>query len=639
MPTPIPTLVDGPIERRYQLLIEAVIDYAIFVLSPDGVITSWNSGAEKLKGYSRDEIIGKHFSTFYEPEAVARGWPQFELQEATRTGRFEDEGWRVRKDGSRFWANVIITAVKDAAGNVTGFTKITRDLTERRAHEESLRASEERFRLLVDSVRDYGIFMLDANGTVRNWNVGAQSIQGYAADEIIGRHFSTFYTPEDQQSGKPKRELEIATAVGRVEDEGWRVRKDGTLYWANVVITALRNPHGELIGFGKVTRDMTDRRKLEELESSSRRMNEFLAMLAHELRNPLAPIRNAVSIMQLENLTSPLLRNCRDIIDRQLTHMTRLVDDLLDVGRLTTGKIKLRREVAPLAEVISRSVETVRPLLEARRHTLRVNQPPDPLYVNVDLTRIAQVLQNLLVNAVRYTPNGGLIQIDVEPAANFVGITVRDNGRGIDPSELESIFELFRQGDNGRSPDESGLGIGLTLARSLVEMHGGALEARSRGRGHGAAFHFRLPLGMQAAGAAEDDAALEVDSSARRVLVVDDNRDSADSTTDMLRLMGHKVESAYSGLEALHAAAQFKPDVVLLDLSMPGIDGYETLRRLRELPGLANVFAVAMTGYGAEEDTRRTRASGFDAHLTKPAPLDALVGLLQRGRDVRVRGA
>jgi PAS domain S-box-containing protein len=264
----------------------------------------------------------------------------------------------------------------------------------------------------VDSVRDYAIFMLDPQGIVQSWNAGAQAIKGYEGNEIIGRHFRAFYTPEDQAARKPERELEDARRDGRVEDEGWRVRKDGTLFWANVVVTAVHDADGQLRGFAKVTRDMSERRRLEELESSSRRMNEFLAMLAHELRNPLAPIRNAVTIMQLESLPSPVLRNCRDVIDRQLTQVTRLVDDLLDVGRLTTGKIKLRKELVRLADVVARSVETVRPLISARRHTLAVEQPDEPVYVNGDSTRLSQVLQNLLVNAARYTPEGGSIRLD-----------------------------------------------------------------------------------------------------------------------------------------------------------------------------------------------------------------------------------
>ncbi|WP_048439482.1 PAS domain-containing sensor histidine kinase [Caenimonas sp. SL110] len=629
-PDRTPVIPDTPVEHRFQQLIEAVVDYGIFILSPGGIITSWNSGAEKLKGYTRAEILGQHFSVFYEPEAVARGWPQYELQQAIALGRFEDEGWRLRKDGSRFWANVIITAVKDDSGQLSGFTKITRDLTERRSHEEALRLSEERFRLLVQDVRDYGIFMLDPDGIVRGWNAGAQAMKGYAAHEIIGRHFSTFYTPDDQRSGKPARELEIATDVGRVEDEGWRVRKDGTVFWANVIITALRNKQGELVGFGKVTRDMTERRKLQDLEMSSRRMNEFLAMLAHELRNPLAPIRNSVSVMQLQPIENPALQKCRDIIDRQLTHMTRLVDDLLDIGRLTTGKIKLRLEPTSLADVVSRSVETVRPLLEARCHTITIEVPPEPVYLSADSTRLAQVLQNLLVNSARYTAEGGEIGIKVEVDGGFATTSVTDNGRGIASGELDAIFELFRQGDNGKLPDESGLGIGLTLARSLVELHGGVLDARSEGPGKGSTFEFRLPAVMPEDRGPRTVAAKDT-SPGRRVLVVDDNRDAADSSSDMLRLLGHRVETAYDGEQALVLAARFTPEVVLLDLSMPGIDGFETLRALRTLPGMVSSCVIAMTGYGSQDDTRRTHDAGFDGHLTKPVALADLVTLIERG--------
>ncbi|HEX2543383.1 MAG TPA: PAS domain S-box protein, partial [Ramlibacter sp.] len=276
-------------DQRLQLLIEAVTDYGIFMLDPEGHIISWNTGAQKLKGWTRDEILGKHFSIFYPQEAVSTGWPQEELRLAKLRGRFEDEGWRLRKDGSRFWANVVITALFGPMGELSGFAKVTRDLTERRRHEEELRASEERVRLLVGSVADYAIFMLDPQGIVQSWNTGAQNIKGYTAAEIIGKHFSVFYSPEDQVSGKAEKELAAAREHGRVEDEGWRVRKDGTLFWANVVVSAIYGPDGGLRGYAKVTRDMSERRRLEELEQSSRRMNEFLAMLAHELRNPLAP--------------------------------------------------------------------------------------------------------------------------------------------------------------------------------------------------------------------------------------------------------------------------------------------------------------------------------------------------------------
>lgn len=621
------------LEQRLQLLIDAVTDYGIFVLDSEGHIVSWNTGAQRLKGYAREEILGHHFSIFYPPEAVASGWPQEELRRAAAQGRFEDEGWRVRKDGSRFWANVVITTLREADGSLAGFAKITRDLTERRQHEEALRQSEQRLRLLVENVRDYAIFMLDTEGVVRSWNKGAQAIKGYSSAEIIGRHFSAFYTPADVAAGKPELKLKLAREQGRAEEEGWRVRKDGTLFWAHVIVTAMRDSTGRLLGFAKVTRDMSERTRLEELERSSRRMNEFLAMLAHELRNPLAPIRNAVTIMQLETLNSPVLRNCRDVIDRQLTHVTRLVDDLLDVGRLTTGKIKLRKEMLRLGEVAHRSAETVRPLIEARRHRLEIEVPLQPIYVNGDSVRLSQVVQNLLVNAAKYTPEGGEIRLQLSQVDGFATITVQDNGSGIEPSQLDSIFELFVQADAG-SGTESGLGIGLTLARSLVEMHGGSIAADSAGLGQGSTFTVHLPAAPHAA---EEDRERtgEMPAGGLRVLVVDDNRDSADSATDILRLLGNRVETAYDGPSAVVAAQRFQPQVVMLDLAMPGMDGFEARRQLRAQPGLGQSFMIAMTGFGNEDDKRRTRAAGFDAHLTKPVELDALIALMNEARERR----
>jgi PAS domain S-box-containing protein len=629
--------LDTSLEGRFQLLIEAVSDYGIFILDADGHVISWNTGAERMKGYTREEIIGKHFSIFYPPGPVATGWPDEELRRARKLGRFEDEGWRVRKDGTRFWANVVITAVYDASGVPNGFVKITRDLTERRSHEEDLRESEERFRLLVESVRDHAIFMLDADGIVRSWNPGAQSLKGYSGPDIIGRHFSTFYTPQDQRDGKPAAELRAARANGRVEDEGWRVRKDGTVFWANVVITAIHGRGGELIGFAKVTRDMTERRQLEKLEHSSRMMSQFLAMLAHELRNPLAPMRNAVTVMQLETLPSPALRNCRDIIDRQLTQVTRLVDDLLDIGRLTTGKIKLRSEVLRMAEIVGRSIETARPVIDSRRHQLEVDLPTEPVYANGDSTRMSQIIQNLLVNAAKYTPDGGQIRIKLDRDDGFSRLTISDNGRGIVADDLERIFDLFAQGANGR-PDESGLGVGLTLARSLAEMQGGTLDAQSPGLGKGSTFTLRLPA-VNMPPPTEDTPGGEHATDQVRLLVVDDNRDSADTATAVLRMLGHQVECAYGGAEAVEVATRYRPTVVLLDLAMPGMDGFETLRRLRANPVTADVYAVAMTGFGTQDDRQRTTSGGFDGHLTKPVELESLISLLDQVKGKRAKSA
>ncbi len=327
-------------ERNLRLLVETVQDYAIFSLDCHGVITSWNRGAQRIKGYTAQEAIGKHFSVFYEPPEVARGWPQEELARATERGRFEDEGWRVRKDGTRFWANVVITAIKDEQGQLLGFSKVTRDLTERRRHEQQLREREESLRLLVEGVRDHAMFLLDAQGRIKVWNAGGQRLLGYDSSEVLERDASMFYPQEDRLAGKPQAELASARSAGHLLVEGWRQRADGTTFWAEVTTTRLDGDGDTPRGFIRIVRDLTERRRAETLEMEGRRLSEFIAVLSHELRNPLAPIRNAVAI--LDRFTSePQARWCLDLLGRQIAHMSRLVDDLLDVSRITSGKIRL----------------------------------------------------------------------------------------------------------------------------------------------------------------------------------------------------------------------------------------------------------------------------------------------------------
>jgi PAS domain S-box-containing protein len=357
-------------EQHFAHLVAGVKDYAIFLLDPQGVVKTWNAGAERIKGFAADEIIGRHFSTFYTEESIAMGWPQHELAVAKTEGRFEDEGWRVRKDGSRFWTNVVITAIYDPDGSLSGFIKITRDLSERKAAEEALRLSEERFRLLVAGVKEYAIFLLDPDGNVVSWNEGAARIKGYAAHEIIGKHFSSFYTSEDLEAGKPARELEIARQVGSVEDEGWRVKKDRSLFWANVVITAIYDEDRRLVGFAKVTRDLTDKRKAVALEAADRQKNEFLAMLAHELRNPLAPISSGLHLLKLGDIDPNTMQQTTDMMERQVVHLVHLVDDLLDVSRVITGKLNFKRQAIELSDAVHRAVEESRSTIDAHGHEL-----------------------------------------------------------------------------------------------------------------------------------------------------------------------------------------------------------------------------------------------------------------------------
>ncbi len=1197
------------------LLVHRTADYAIFMLDPLGKVATWNTGAERIKQYKADEIIGQHFSKFYPQEAIDRGWPDHELKVATAEGRFEDEGWRIRKDGSQFWANVVITALRDEQGRLRGFSKVTRDLTERKEAEESLRRSEERFRHMVEGVQDYAIFMLDPHGNVATWNAGAERIKQYKAEEIIGQHFSKFYPQEALDRGWPAHELMVAAAEGRFEDEGWRVRKDGSQFWANVVITAITDGQGRLLGFTKVTRDLTERKKAEEsarrlveettarrvaeenaqliqeqrerlhvtlssigdavistdaegrveflnpvaqeligwgnedasrrtlsdvfrivnektrqpvenpalralkegvvvglanhtvliskdgrerpiddsaapikdsqgcvvgsvlvfrditekrqaqerlrvqqewlrvtlasigdaviatdaegrvtflnpvaegltgwpqaeaqgeplevvfnilnertrqpvenpvgrvlregvivglgnhtilvtrdgmerpiddsaapirdatgkligvvlifrdvteqrrgqalladsekrlrlaldagrmgvwdwnvrtgdlnwsdtleplyglapgtfggtfehfqqlvhpqdretvnatireslegggefsvefrnlwpngrvhwiagsgkvfpgddgrplrmigvgmdvtarrraeqtarfladasaalavlvdfestlqkvaslavpyfadwvavdmlesdgtlrrvavahidpakvqlahdlhrhyppdpaapggvwhilrtgqaeivpeitdemlmrsakdeellgimrqlglksyiavpltvrgktlgvltfiaaesghvyddtdlsvaqdlanraaiaidnsqlyreLREADRRKDEFLAILAHELRNPLAPIRNGLQVLRLAGGGGEMVNEARSMMERQLSHMVRLVDDLLDVSRITRNKLELRKERVALATVIHTAVETSRPLIEQFGHTFSVTLTPTPVYLDADPVRLAQVFSNLLTNAAKYTQPGGRIFLTAEVHGAEAVVQVRDTGLGIPADALSCIFEMFSQVDRNIERAQGGLGIGLTLVRRLAEMHGGTVEAKSEGPGRGSEFVVRLPV-LKDSRQRSEGVTTEEGRQARakrRILVVDDNQDSATSLGMMLTLMGNEVRTAEDGFAAVEAAQEFRPDLILLDIGLPKLNGYDACRRIREQPWSEGMVIVALTGWGQEEDRKRSREAGFDTHMVKPVEIAALESLL-----------
>ena len=489
---PVQAVTDADFHR----MVDAVRDYAIFMLDANGRIVSWNQGAELNKGYRAEEIIGRHFSVFYPQDRIDENWPEQELALAREHGRIEDEGWRIRKDGSRFWASVIITALYREDGSLRGYAKVTRDLTERRRHEELLRQSDERFRLMVESVRDYAIFMLDPAGNIATWNLGAQLNKGYTTEEILGQHFSVFYTPEDIARDWPARELELALRDGRFEDEGWRVRKDGSRFWANVVITALHDSDGGHRGFAKVTRDLTQQRRIDALEDEGRQLTRFLAVLGHELRNPLSSIANVVSVMELEESSNPRIARVRGILQRQVGHLKRLVDDLLDVGRIVSGKVRLERGPVILQDVAAAAVEAVTPEIDRLRHTLRQDIATEPLWVSGDRVRLGQVLSNLLQNAAKFTPDGGQVRLILRRRDDDAELVVCDNGPGIPREKLRHVFKLFAQGEEDHaSRQHGGLGIGLSLVYQMVQQHGGDVSAFSSGEpGKGAEFVVTLPL-------------------------------------------------------------------------------------------------------------------------------------------------
>jgi len=620
----------------FQLAIEQTKDYALFLLDATGHVISWNLGAQRIKGYAPEEIMGRHFSVFYTREALDRGWPGHELRVAGMEGRFEDEGWRIRKDGSRFWANVVITALRDEQGKLVGFSKITRDLTDRKLHEEALAQSEERFRLLVEGVLDYAIYMLDPDGIITSWNAGAQRIKGYTANEIVGKHFSRFFTREDLEGGKPWEELAIARQYGRSEIEGWRMKKNGDRFWARAVITALHDATGRLRGFAKVTQDLSQRRYIQDLEQAARNVSEFVAVLAHELRNPLAPIRAAVHVIESTPAGHPAQDAMHKTIARQSAHLARIVDDLLDISRVTRGEFTIERHIVDLSEIASHAAETAAPAIEAGKHLLTMDFDAQPVRVEGDADRLAQLIANLLNNAARYTPESGHIVVSTRAEREWGILRVRDTGRGIDPAWTERIFAMFVQGRPVLERVGSGLGIGLALSRRIAELHGGTLRAYSEGENKGSEFVLQIPLAatMEMTSETHESAAATSatpPAAPRRVLIVDDNKDAASTMEILLKSLGHEARVVHTGIEALQVTAEFKPDVVLLDIGLPDIDGYEVARRLRASKSDRSFRIVAVTGWDQDTDKRKSQEAGFDMHLVKPvAPADLEKALAQR---------
>jgi len=501
---------------------------------------------------------------------------------------------------------------------------------------EELRRSEERFRLLVERVQDYAIFMLDPDGRIASWNIGAERIKGYSASEVIGRHFSIFYPPEDVAAGKPEMLLRKALEMGRVEDEGWRRRRDGSRFWGDVVITALFDESGRLHGFAKVTRDLSERRRVVALEEADRQKNEFLAVLAHELRNPLAPIRNALYLIGRPDSDTATIRGAHAIAERQLRHMARLLDDLLDVSRVSQGRIELRREPVDLALAARQSIETVRGLAEIRHQALALDVGTSPVVVHADPTRIDQVLMNLLSNAIKYTGEAGHIRLTVAREGDEAVLRVRDDGIGIDHEVLPKIFDLFVQATPHSRGGAGGVGIGLTLVRRVVELHGGSVTALSDGVDRGSEFVVRFPLAEPSVAATSDAREAGPSAgSALRAVVVDDNADLADSLALMLRIMGHDARAFHDPHAALAAVEEFHPDLVILDIGMPGMDGLLLSRRLRETPGGRSAFVVALTGWGSPDDRLQSHEEGIDEHLVKPVEPGAVERMVELARRRR----
>ncbi len=617
-------------EMRFRLLIDAVVDYAIYMIDPDGIITSWNSGAKRFKGYEEAEILGEHFSRFYTADDRAAGLPQRALDTAIREGRFEGEGWRVRKDGTNFWSHVVIDPIIDPNGQLLGFAKITRDLTDRKMAEETLRRSEQQFRMLVQGVTDYAIYMLSPEGRVSNWNQGAQRIKGYLPEEIIGEHFSVFYTPEDRAAGEPQRALAIATHEGRFENRSWRVRKDGTRFLAHVVVDAIRGETGTLLGFAKITRDVTEAHKAQQdLEKTREALFQAQKMqaigqlsggIAHDFNNLLTVILGNLEIVQkrigddpkltrlLENATQGALRGV-SLTQRMLAFARRqeLKTEAVDIPQLVQGITGLlRSSLGPNIKI-----ETRFPLELDR--------------VLADTNQLELAILNLATNARDAMPDGGSVIIKAEhevvleqaqhalAAGHYVCLSLTDTGAGMDANTLASAKDpFFTTKGLGK-----GTGLGLSMVHGFIEQLGGRFVLKSE-PGQGTAAELWLPVATHADIASQAPVIEPVSSVPRlSVLVVDDDSLVLTSTVLLLEDLGHRVLSVTSGAQALNLFDQGEViDLMITDMAMPHMSGAQLAHAVRLLkPDLPIILA---TGYAE-------RLEGFAAQLPRlPKPFTQL---------------
>jgi PAS domain S-box-containing protein len=482
------------IHRR---IIDTIDEPALLAFDAGGCVTAWSAAAARLLGWPADEIIGQHCSALFRADDVDSGEPARFLAVARSAGSMQSEGWRRRKDGGDVHVRTTTTTLRDEQGAVIGFVDSLEVIDEQVGAEEALRESEQRFSLLVQSVHDYGIFMLDPTGHIASWNDGAENIKGYTAEEILGRHFSTFYPPEDIANRKPDYELEVAAAEGRFEDEGWRLRKDGSAFWANVVITALRGPDGRLVGFAKVTRDLTDRRASElkaiedaqrvaDAEAANRAKSEFLAAMSHELRTPLNAIGGFVDLIAL-GIRGPITDQQREDLLRIRHSQQRLlgiINDLLNYSRIEAGNVTYDIRSIDLESIVKDVRPMIEPQTDSRSQTLSWPEVSASLRICADGAKTEQVLLNLLTNAIKFTPEGGHIALSVEADDDVVRMTVADDGVGIEPLRLEAVFEPFVQIGRSFSSAHEGAGLGLSISRDLARaMHGDLTAASTPGVG------------------------------------------------------------------------------------------------------------------------------------------------------------
>jgi PAS domain S-box-containing protein len=624
-------------EQFHRVLGELTSDFACAVrFEADGtiILESVTDGFRRVTGYTLDELNAQGgWQSLIYPEdmpAIARA--------VERLARGETDKNEIRfraRNGELRWVRFLGHPVWDENHTrVVRMYAALQDITALKEGQSVLRESEQRFRQLADSI-PHLTWMAQADGAIVWYNRRWYEYTGTTPEQMRGWGWQSVHDPAELP--RVLAYWKAALASGQPWEDTFPLRRqDGAMRWHLSRALPVRDDQGRIVQWFGTNTDITERLQMEAaLKEADRRKDEFLAMLAHELRNPLASIRNSVHVLKLLGGADPNLQRCRDTIERQVAHLTRLVDDLLEVSRITQGKIGLHREVLDLAVVVGRAVETARSLINARGHQLTVTLPPEPVLVEGDPTRLTQVLANLLHNAAKYTGEAGHIAITVDRQDGEAVMRVRDNGIGILPELLPRVFDLFTQGNRALARSEGGLGIGLTLVRNLVAMHHGRVEAHSEGPGKGSEFVVYLPTVERrlARRASSTTAPSRLRGRRCQILVVDDSADTADSLALLMKEEGHEVRTAYDGPAALELLQVFHPEVIFLDIGLPGMDGYEVARRIRAQPQARQPLLVAVTGYGREEDRRRAREVGFDAHLAKPADPDALNQLLADGNS------
>jgi PAS domain S-box-containing protein len=635
--------------QEWQTTFDSIKD-GVGLLDREGRFLRCNNAMTELLSKPSSEIIG---CLYQEVIQATLGSTDAMLFTGVRETRHR-QSIEIRSSGR--WFSITVDPVLDEGGAFTGAVYILADITDRRRAEAALQASEERFRLLLENVEDYGILFLDTQTHINGWSVGAERILGYHEAEVLGQPSSIIFTPEDIEQGEDEKEVNTALAEGRAEDERWHIRKDGTRFWASGMLTPLRDERGQLRGFAKILRDFTERKRAEEeraqllareqearaqAEAANRLKDEFLATLSHELRSPLNAMLGWIRLLNSRKFDEKTTARAMETIERSAKSQAQLVEDLLDVSRIIRGQLRLNIRPIELISAIEAAIETVRPAAEAKEIGIQTRLDPVAGLVAGDSDRLQQIVWNLLSNAIKFTPKGGRVDVRLERVNSHVEIIVTDTGQGISTEFVPYVFERFRQADSSITRSYSGLGLGLAIVRHLVELHGGTVRADSPGEGQGATFTVKLPLMSLRV---KSDRGERVHSSVEsgepsgnllllngvRVLIVDDETDSREVLTATLEQVGAEVTAVASASEALDAITQLTPDVLVSDIGMPLEDGYSLIRKVRQLKAEqgGQIPAIALTAYARPEDRMRAIAAGFQMHIAKPLEPAELVTMV-----------